>query len=186
MARKKFKCPKCDRRFSMAAHLARHVSTIHRRNAKKQAPRRAAKRAPVRRRGQVLRVQTGSSIGAAGVLASLRTYHEELSAQVTALDSQMNAVAGAMQALGTTPSPRVARPLKKRGGGGDGGRAGSLKDFIVRALRQVSTPQSPRQIAARVKKIGYKSKAKDLAKAVGNALPLMKRVKKVGFGKYRV
>ncbi len=76
--------------------------------------------------------------------------------------------------------------MKMRGGGGGGGRAGSLKDFIVRALRQVTTPQSPIQIAARVKKIGYKSKAMDLAKAVGNALPLMKSVKKVGFGKYRV
>ena len=185
MARKKFKCPRCERRFSMAAHLARHVSTIHRRKMKKKAPRAAAKRGPVRRRGQVLRVRTGSSIGAAGVSASLRTYHEELTAQVAALDSQMSAVDGAMQALGTAPSPKAARRVKKRGGGGGGGRAGSLKDFIGRALRQVSTPQSPIQIAARVKKIGYKSKAKDLAKAVGNALPLMKSVKKVGFGKYR-
>ena len=29
MPRKKFKCSKCDRSFSMAAHLARHVNTIH-------------------------------------------------------------------------------------------------------------------------------------------------------------
>jgi len=29
MARKKFKCPKCDRSFSMAAHLGRHVTTMH-------------------------------------------------------------------------------------------------------------------------------------------------------------
>jgi len=27
--RKTIKCPKCDRRFSMPAHLARHVGTAH-------------------------------------------------------------------------------------------------------------------------------------------------------------
>ena len=27
--RRRFKCAKCDRKFSMAAHLARHMSTIH-------------------------------------------------------------------------------------------------------------------------------------------------------------
>ena len=26
---KKLKCPKCSRRFSMAAHLGRHMSTVH-------------------------------------------------------------------------------------------------------------------------------------------------------------
>ena len=29
MAEGKFKCSKCDRSFSMAAHLGRHISTIH-------------------------------------------------------------------------------------------------------------------------------------------------------------
>ena len=182
MAKRKFKCPRCDRRFSMAAHLARHVNTIHRRKAKKKALK---KRAPARGRTGIRSVRTASSSGAAGVLASLRTYQAELSARVAALDSQMGAVDGAMRALGTAPSRKAARRVKKRGGGVGGRRAGSLKDFIARALRQVSTPQSPRQIAARVKKIGYKSKAKDLTKAVSNALPQMNNVKKVGFGRYR-
>ena len=29
MPKKKFKCSRCDRSFSMAAHLARHRNTIH-------------------------------------------------------------------------------------------------------------------------------------------------------------
>lgn len=29
MPEKKFKCSKCDRSFSMAAHLARHMGTLH-------------------------------------------------------------------------------------------------------------------------------------------------------------
>ena len=46
MPRKKFKCPKCDRSFSMAAHLARHTSTIHgtKRKAKKASKRKAGRR----------------------------------------------------------------------------------------------------------------------------------------------
>ena len=45
---------------------------------------------------------------------------------------------------------------------------------------------SPKDIAARIVKAGYKSKAKDLTKAVSNTLPQLKQVKKVGFGKYKV
>ena len=33
---------------------------------------------------------------------------------------------------------------------------------------------------------GYKSKAKDLTKAVSNALPQLKGIKKIGFGKYKM
>ena len=45
MAKKGFKCSKCDRSFSMAAHLARHMSTIHASPKKKAAVKRKAKRA---------------------------------------------------------------------------------------------------------------------------------------------
>lgn len=49
MAEAEFKCPKCDRTFSMAAHLARHDSTAHaaktrKKTAKKKARKRKAKR----------------------------------------------------------------------------------------------------------------------------------------------
>ncbi|MHC4695735.1 MAG: hypothetical protein ACYTFA_03215 [Planctomycetota bacterium] len=44
---------------------------------------------------------------------------------------------------------------------------------------------SPNAIATAVAKSGYKSKAKDLAKAVSNSIPELKSVKKVGFGLYK-
>lgn len=53
-----FKCPKCDRKFSMAAHLARHTSTIHsstrgKGGSKAKAMRRGGFKGIGRRTGQV-------------------------------------------------------------------------------------------------------------------------------------
>ena len=47
---KRFKCPKCDRAFSMAAHLARHMNTIHGSRGAKAAAKRG-KRRKVKARG---------------------------------------------------------------------------------------------------------------------------------------
>jgi hypothetical protein len=41
MAKKSFKCSKCDKSFSMAAHLGRHTSTIHASPQQKAAARRS-------------------------------------------------------------------------------------------------------------------------------------------------
>lgn len=43
MAAKSFKCTKCSRSFGMAAHLARHMSTIHGAKGKKKAAKRSGK-----------------------------------------------------------------------------------------------------------------------------------------------
>ena len=45
--RKTLKCPKCDRKFSMAAHLARHQNTMH--GGRKKATATMAKRRPTTR-----------------------------------------------------------------------------------------------------------------------------------------
>ncbi len=43
---------------------------------------------------------------------------------------------------------------------------------------------SPNDIGLSVKKAGFKTKAKDITKAVSNVLPELKMVKRVGFGMY--
>lgn len=57
MPSKKFKCPKCDRTFSMAAHLARHTSTMHATNrknaAKKKSSSKSGKKRAYKKRGAV-------------------------------------------------------------------------------------------------------------------------------------
>ncbi len=49
MRKKTFKCSKCDRSFSMAGHLGRHMSASHGRKKRKKAAKKAKKRS-VRRR----------------------------------------------------------------------------------------------------------------------------------------
>ena len=49
MPRKKFKCPKCDRSFSMPGHLGRHMTATHGTKKRKKAAKKAKKRS-VRRK----------------------------------------------------------------------------------------------------------------------------------------
>jgi ribosomal protein S14 len=41
----KFRCEKCGKRFTMAMHLGRHITTIHGKAPKATKPKKAAKRA---------------------------------------------------------------------------------------------------------------------------------------------
>ena len=41
---KKIKCSKCDRRFSMQAHLARHMNTMHGTGERKAGPARKGRK----------------------------------------------------------------------------------------------------------------------------------------------
>ena len=59
MAKKGFKCSKCDRSFSMAAHLARHMSTIHASPKKKAAAKRSRKAKKVWRARKIKRKTAG-------------------------------------------------------------------------------------------------------------------------------
>ncbi|UCC31560.1 MAG: C2H2-type zinc finger protein [Phycisphaerales bacterium] len=199
---KSFRCTKCDRTFSMPAHLARHLNTIHRRKkGKKPAAGKAKKvkrrvgrpkgvRAKVvaRRKPRVRRAARPVAGVSTRLLSDMRAYHGELLAQRASLDGQINAVATAMQALGVGgPKTRKRRVYKKRGRpAGKGVRAGSLKDYIVRVLRQTTRPMSPRDIGAGVVKAGFRTKAKDITKAVSNTLPQLKGIKKMGFGMYQL
>ena len=49
MPKKTFKCSKCDRSFSMAGHLGRHMNTTHGRKKRKKQTKKARKRS-VRRK----------------------------------------------------------------------------------------------------------------------------------------
>ncbi len=204
-SRKTFKCPKCDRRFSMAAHVGRHLKTIHAsKTGKKSGGKRRSRTrveagvAPASSRGthgQKARATRGrrsspasaSRVSGAGLLAGLRAYYHNLAAHRSTLDAQIAAVdkaLGSLQPVGAAPAPRPAPPKRGRPAGRRI-KAGSLSDYIVRALGRRSKPMSPREIAAGLKQVGYRSKTKDLAHAVTKMLPKIKAVRKVGFGLYQ-
>ncbi len=72
MAKGKFKCSRCDRTFSMAAHLARHKNTIHASKAKKKAAKKKARgKKKARKRRIVKRARrTGKRVGRPRGIAS--------------------------------------------------------------------------------------------------------------------
>lgn len=198
MAKSSFKCTKCSRSFSMPAHLARHMNTIHARKAAKKVLKAKAKRKPGRpklrkaaaRARTVGRPRTVSAAparageGAVGLVRGMQAYHGELMARREQIETEIGAITSALDAMGGGLKAVTVRPKRGRPRG-TGPRTGSLKDFIGKVLRQTGRPLSPKDIANTVRKVGYRSKAKDLTKAVSNMLPQMKGVKKVGFGMYR-
>ena len=195
MAKAAFKCPKCDRSFSMKAHLARHTNTIHaspkrRKAAAKKRARRAklaGKKRVVKRKAQVPSARKAPAGGSSRVLREMKVYHADLAAMRSSLDAQIGAIEAAMEAMTGIRAKAAPRPKRRAPARGRGraGRAGSLKDSVVGVLRKHRTPMSPRELSSAVVRAGYNTKAKDLTKAISNILPQLKMVKKVGRGMYR-
>ncbi len=202
MPKAKFKCKRCKRSFSMAAHLARHMNTIHRSKTRKISNAKTtkkAKRSTVRpkvvrtvaasraRIGPIRMFSTAVN-GSEGIIDVMQAHHSGLLTQRLSLDAQIDAFARAMETIGAaTPKNNTRRAGNKRGRLVEAvGRPGSLKSYIVRVLRQSSKPMSLQDIGTRVKKAGFKTKAKDVAKAVSNKLPGLKIVKRVGYGRYQL
>ena len=180
--RKTLKCSRCGRKFSMAAHLARHVNTAH--ASKKAGTLKKKRRAPKkRRRVAATTVQSPSADGLGGLVGSLRAYRTGLWAQRNQLDEQVAAIDTALVALGHPVQSPTG--ISRRGGRGAGPRPGSLKDFVGRALSPSRT-MAVKDITATVRRAGYKSKSKTLGKSVGVALADMPNVVKVGRGQYRL
>ncbi len=199
----KFKCKRCKRSFGMAAHLARHMSTIHASKKRKTSNAKTTKKKAKRRTAEPMVVRTVAASrakigpirafltcvsGSEGIIDVMQAHHSELLAQRHSLDAQIDAYARAMKTIGAaTPTGSTPRAGKKRGRPVEAvGRPGSLKNYIVRVLRQSSKPMSLQDIGTRVKKAGFKTRAKDLTGAVSSTLPALKSVKRVGYGKYQL
>ena len=200
MTKQSLKCSKCSRTFSMPAHLGRHMIAIHgtpigtravkkRTMASKAAGKRGKRVGKASARRKIARTTlVQSPVGVVSrLVGDMQSYLGELSTQRVALDAEVAAITGALKAMGSAApaagmgsAPRRGRPP------GRGARPGSLKSFIVRVLSQRVKPMSPSDIARAVAKSGYKSKARDLTKAVSNSIPELKSVRKVGFGLYKI
>jgi uncharacterized C2H2 Zn-finger protein len=82
-AKGKFKCPRCDRTFSMAAHLARHKNAVHGSKAKKKGTKKkAARRRKTAKRRTVRRNRRAQGIVAQTKLRSMTL--EQLSQLIAA------------------------------------------------------------------------------------------------------
>lgn len=135
------------------------------------------------------------------LLAQLNLYHSQLAARCEAIQSEMNAIAAAMSALGSAPrasrsSRLAAAPVSavRRGAGRPGrpvrgprGEGRSLKDFIRKVVSSSGSPLRVVEITQGVLKAGYATSSRNLANQVSMALADMtkkKLVRKVGRGTY--
>ncbi len=203
MPKAKFRCKRCKRSFSMAAHLARHNSTIHASKKRKisnaKTTKKKTKRSTVQpkvvrtvaasraRIGPIRAFSIGVS-GSEGIVEAMQTHHSDLLAQRSSLDAQIDAYARAMETLGASASMGVKKATGKNRGRPVAvvGRKGSLKSYIDRVFRETSKPLNLKDIGVRVKKAGFETKSKDVTKAISNTLPGLKKVKRVGYGLYQV
>ena len=175
MPRKKFHCRLCKRSFAMAAHLARHMSGSH---GRRKAGGTRVRKLPGRKAKGAL---PESSDARVRLLTTMEAYHHEIQGQCEALTNQARAVAAAMQAI---TGDQKAGSSSRQSSAVEPYRPGALKSYIVRVLSEAAQPLGPGEIGRRVRRAGYRTKAKDLTRAVTNALPELKNVKRVDYGQY--
>ena len=172
-----FKCPKCQRTFSMAAHLGRHTATMH---GKKAAPA-PVKRTAIPRRPASPPDRTGR------LLSEIRAARNELDAQQAQLAIQIAALYQLLLTLGGAACRTDHRtaPLAARGGArksAGGARDGSLRFYIEKVLQGAGKPMRVADITTAVQRAGFKTKNKTLATTVGITLATMPTAKRVERG----
>jgi hypothetical protein len=178
MAKKgKFKCSGCGRSFGMAAHLGRHMSTVHARKGKRVIP--AARTKGVLGSVGTLRSKGG---GIAAVVGGIQRYCAELAAQCAALGSRIAVINQALAFLGArTPVRKVTFGAGRRRAGY---RSGSLKAHVHQVLQAHGGAMAVKDVTAAVRKAGYRSKNKTLDKSVGATLASMRNVVKISRGMF--
>ena len=93
--RKTLKCTKCDRSFSMAGHLARHMNAMHKRKSK-------AKRVSSNGRSASTRKGPGrprKSESPTRLLSQLQSYERELAGAQADIERRIDSVRQAIAAL---------------------------------------------------------------------------------------
>lgn len=185
MARRRtIKCSRCSRKFSMAAHLARHMNTTHgggvRRRKVAAGPRMAV------RRGSGLSLEQRT-------IGVLNDHRSELLGRKAEIDQKLAGVDTALAALGGTSKRASAGPTRSATGGRrkrgrPGMRAGSLKFVTAKVLSGKRNAMMVREIESAVRKAGYKTRNKTLGNSLSLALSQMAeegQVVREGRGLYR-
>lgn len=147
---------------------------------KKRVKRKGVRRKVVRRGGPR---RSATVLESSEAAANLQAMLAGLTSQRDALDRQINAIRGALNAFGGGAAAAAA--AAPAGRAGRQYRRGSLKEYIEQAMRGKGV-MAVKDIADGVVKAGYKSKNKTLAKSVGIALTQMPSISKVGRGRFKL
>jgi hypothetical protein len=177
MTKGEFRCPTCGRTFSMAAHLARHTSTMHRRPGRPKGSMGKSKAGGGARIGRPALSQSRNVEGGqmnddgSRVLSEMEAYRETLLMQRSNIDRRLEGLQNALSAMGSssnsgfsTPSSssytgkrrgrppgsgRKARTAGAQGGGAQGGRGAGFAGGGRRG-RRPGRPGSLKQMIVQV------------------------------------
>lgn len=119
---KRFRCPKCNRRFKMAAHLGRHVKAVHGRQKK-----RVRSRTPARslQSGRVAASRGDAwNFHARALLSHLTSERQNLAEELSVLDQRIETVS-------TILGPGARRVASSRGRA-----SGGITGRVLSALEQ--------------------------------------------------
>ena len=118
------------------------------------------------------------------MVGGIQRYCAELAAQYAALGSRIAVVNQALAFLGAgVPARKLTIGAGRRRAAY---RPGSLKAHIQEVLQAQGDGMAVKDITARVRRAGYKSKSKTLDKSVGVALANMRNVAKIRRGIFKL
>src|SRR5215470_6966695 len=139
MPRKIIACPKCGRRFKMAAHLGRHMTTMHGAGRAKRGIGQA-----------VTAIGHGITEGMHGLIDRLHAMRNSIAKQRDHLAHQLEAIGRAIAELGEKPGPTARRHVASRAVSRRHGRAarGTVILAILRTLDEHG-PIKPAKVAQR-------------------------------------
>ncbi len=178
---KTLKCPKCQRTFSMAAHLGRHMAASHGGKGKVGRPPGRPGRPAYGRR---------AAGGGDGLLGSIQAARAELSSQQAQIAVQLAALDQLLGVLGGSApvrAPKATGAMAPRRGRPRGGRAqaGSLRSYVEQVLRQSGRPMRVAEITEGVRQAGYPTRNKRLGHTVAKLLAAMPNAAKVQRGVFK-
>lgn len=190
---KKIVCKICGQKFSRPGHLGRHLSATH--GIRKSGG--TTKTFNKVQKAAYSSATGGIDLGTDEAILSLRRYHDRLLAQQSDLNNRIAAVQAALNALGgnngtalrvpatSASKPKTAKPKPASGGGQTGGmRPGSLKEYILRAVRSAGKPISIAEIEKAVLSAGYPTKSKMLINAINNTMSKVPGIRRIKRGVY--
>ena len=140
-----------------------------------------------RRKARKVTRRRTSGGAAAPLLAQMAAYRDQLVEQQAGLQAEIDKLSEAMSTLGAATTRRKVGRRARRGPrrGAAGVRAGSLKSFILKVMRPGQV-MAVKDVAAAVRRRGYKTKSHNFPNQVSNALAQIPSVKKVSRGKFKL
>lgn len=153
--------------------------------AKAKRRRKAASKKAARRTRRTARRPAPRTNPVSAAVQALQGHRSELLTERGRIEKELAKIDHALKAMGALAPRGKAAAAGRPARGRPAGRPGSLKSYLGKVLSGGET-MTVSDITAAVRKSGYKTSNKTLAKSVGIALTQMPNVTRVARGRFRL